>query len=745
MKQICSRLIVLLLCLCTTNSIANTTTLTEAASMNTATTDTVAINTIAADAAPAAIKTTADDAAPAPINTAATDAAPAPINTAATDAAPAPINTAATDAVPAPINTAATDAAPAAINTTATDAAPAPIKTTADDAAPKETSRLWNLQDADILSIINEVSLETGKNFIVDPRVSGKISLISSKPIQSSEVYPLFLSILELLGYSAISHGNTVKIVPNAESGEFATNIANKMAPGKGAEVVVRIVPLENIAANQVIPIIRPLLPQWSNLSAYTPANVLIILGRADNLKRIVSIIQQVDGASNNTVDIVPLHHAAAGQLAVVLTNLQSAARSTGDIPLTSIAADERTNSILISGNKAARLRERLLISHLDNPSSGAQGNTQVIYLRYLQAKTFAPTLGKIAQNILGKDNNANNTAATSGSPNPKAPENTTSIQAEPDTNAIIITAPPTLMTALRNIVAKLDIRPAQVLVEAMMVEIDEDNLKNLGIQWGSFSNDAELNTALSLGGFMPLGLGSVGIIPSQQFVAILGILQSTSGIDILSTPSIVVLDNQKASLAVGTQVADQTGSYATTGSTSTVTPFNTINRLNVLLKLDVTPQINLGNAVRLKIVLKNDSLKNPDNPGLNPTVNTSAITNSVIVNSKDVLVIGGLISNSINDSNTGVPFLSDIPILGYLFQHKTHRLAKKNLLVFIKPSILHNKEDATSITNTKYDYIRERQIYWPENLKSEGKQKIENILPPFQKNISLPKPFGDA
>lgn len=617
------------------------------------------------------------------------------------------------------------------------------IRTTGE--TPTEPTRLWNLQDADILSIINEVSQETGKNFIVDPRVTGKISLISSKPIKSTEVYQLFLSILELLGYSAISHGNVVKVIPNTESGEFATNVATKMAPGKGAEVVIRVIPLENVAANQVIPIIRPLLPQWSNISAYMPGNVLIILGRADNLKRIVNIIQKVDEASNNNVEIIPLHHAAASQLAVVLTNLQNASRSTGDIPLTSIAADERTNSILISGSKAARLRERLLVSELDNPSTGSQGNTQVIYLRYLQAKTFAPVLGKIAQNILGKDDGANMTTATAGSPNSKSPGNTTSIQAEPDTNAVVITAPPTLMTALRSIVSKLDIRPAQVLVEAIIVEIDQDNLKNLGIQWGSYSTDAEFNTALSQGGFMPLGLGSVGIIPSQQFAAILGILQTTSGVDILSTPSVVVLDNQKASLAVGTQVADQTGSYATTGNTSTVSPFTTVNRLNVDLKLDVTPQINLGNAVKLKIVLKNDSLKNPDNPGLNPTVNTSSIANLVIVNNKDVLVLGGLMSNNITDSNTGVPFLSDIPILGNLFQHKTRRLEKKNLLVFIKPTILHNSEESTTITNTKYDYIREKQINWPEDLKSEGKQKLENILPPFQKNISIPRPFGES
>jgi len=610
------------------------------------------------------------------------------------------------------------------------------------DPIPSSEERIWNLQDADILSIINEVSRETGKNFIVDPKVSGKISLISSKPIKSDEVYQLFLSVLEVLGYSAIPSGKAIKIIPNMQSSESATRVASSFNPGSGAEVVVRVVPLENVNANQLIPIIRPLLPQWGNVSAYTPGNILIILGSANNLNRIVKIIQTVDHASQNNIDIVPLHHAMATQLVTVLTNLQNATRTTGDTPQVSIAADERSNSILVSGNKSARLNEQLLIRQLDHPDEHSQGNTQVIYLRYLQAKNFAPVLGKIAQNILSKENVAAPPSSGTADASPKSSSNTTSIQAEPDTNALIITAPPTLMVALKSVVTKLDIRPAQVLVEAIIVEIDQDDMKNLGIQWGSYSTNSELNSALSAGGFMPLGLGSVGIIPSQQFAAIMGILQNTTGVDILSTPSVVVLDNQKASLAVGTQVADQTGSYATTGSTSTVTPFNTVNRLNVDLKLDVTPQINLGNAVRLKIVLKNDSLKNPDNPGLNPTLNTSSITNSVIVNSKDVLVLGGLMSNNITDSNTQIPFLGKIPIIGNLFQHNTRRLEKKNLLVFIKPSILHSAEDATTITNTKYNYIREKQIEWPEDLASEGKQKFENILPPFRKNIALPKPF---
>lgn len=633
---------------------------------------------------------------------------------------------------------------------------------TNDSTPAKPASRLWNLQDADILSVINEVSAETGKNFVVDPRVTGKISLVSSKPIQPNQVYDLFLSVLELLGYSAIPSGNVIKIIPNMQSGELATRVATNRSPGKGDEVVVRVIPLEHVSANQMIPVIRPLLPQWSNVSAYTPGNVIIVLGRASNIDRINEIIRNVDKASNNDIDVVPLRRASAAQIAAVLTNLQNASRASGDTPQVSIAPDERTNSVLLSGNKASRLRMRALINQLDTPSSGAQGNTQVIYLRYLQAKTFAPILGKIAQNITGKDNDNSSTSgsslpspsnamygsssgstSTSSSTAKTTPENKTSIQGEPTTNALIITAPPALMRALSSVVAKLDIRPAQVLIEGIIVELDQNDTKNLGIQWGGLSTTTSAAEVPPNTNFATIGQGVVGIIPHMQVQAILLALQTRTGADILSTPSIVVLDNHRATLAVGQQVADQTGSYATTGSSSTVTPFNTINRLDVQLNLDVTPQINLGDAVRLSIKLKNDTLQNPDNPGLNPTTNTSSIQNSVIVNSTDILVIGGLISNNITTTTEKIPILGDIPLVGELFQHKSRRLQKKNLMVFIKPTIMRNPNDAMEITNTKYTFIRNKQINWPEDINNIGMQKTQNILP-LLKGANLPKPFEE-
>jgi general secretion pathway protein D len=360
--------------------------------------------------------------------------------------------------------------------------------------------------------------------------------------------------------------------------------------------------------------------------------------------------------------------------------------------------------------------------------------------------------LGKIAQNMQGKGGSASvdvsvsssNTAtgtSASASKTDKTPENLTSIQAEPNTNAIIITAPPSMMAALNAVVAKLDIRPAQVLVEGIIVEVDEGSLKSLGIQWGSLQSASTIPTPSIPSDFPVPGAGNVGVIPNMQIVAILSFLQTQAGTNILSTPSISVLDNQKAVLEIGQEVPYQTGSYATTGGTNTVTPFNTINTKPVTLKLQVIPQINLGNAVRLLINLKNDSLQNPNSPGLTPIINTSNIQNSVIINSGDVLVLGGLISDNITENLNKVPILGDVPIIGKLFQQQIRQVQKKNLLVFIQPTIMRNPADAQSITNTKYDTARNMQLNWPEDL-AKKQEKAPFVLPPWKNDTVLPKPF---
>jgi general secretion pathway protein D len=620
----------------------------------------------------------------------------------------------------------------------------------------KATARLWNLQDADILSVINEVSQETGKNFVVDPRVTGKITLISSKPLRQNEVYQVFLSVLGVLGYSAIPNGNVIKIVPNMESGEQVTSIATNRSPGKGEEVVVRVIPLENISATQLIPVIRPMLPQWSNISAYTPGNVLILLGRASNLFRIMNVIQDVDKAANSGIQIIPLHHASAAQVATVLNNLQSAARSAGESTAISIAVDERSNSVLLGGPKAMRLRMRVLIARLDSPSTTPSGNTEVIYLRYLEAKTFAPLLNKIALNIQGKDGGASYDASTSVTTSSNASTaattttkdvvtNQSNIQAEPNSNAVIITASPALMTAIKSVISKLDIRPAQVLVESIIVQVNESNLSNLGIQWGSVTPNGNVQIAASgtPTSFPSFGAGTVGIIPHVRIAAILNALQNLNGVNILSTPQIVVLDNQKATIEIGQMVPTQTGSYVTpvgSGSGSPL-PFTTNDYKNVTLKLDVVPQINLGTSIRLKLNLKNDTLQNPQNPGLTPLINTSKITNMVIVNSDDVLVLGGLISDTNNENTNKVPILGDIPVIGQLFKQKTMSRSKQNLLVFIKPVIMQNSEDAMTISHMKYSMAQRVEANYRDDLAEISSSPL-SVLPPWKNEKELPRPF---
>lgn len=636
------------------------------------------------------------------------------------------------------------------------------------------SSRLWNLQDADILSIINEVSQETGKNFVVDPRVNGKITLVSSKPVRGDQIYQVFLSVLGILGYSAVpGDDNVVKIVPNAEAGEQGVTVANRKSPGQGDEVVVRVIPLENVSAAQLISVLRPMLPQWSNIASYAPGNVLILLGRAANLDRIINIIQDVDKASSSSIQIIPLRHASASQVAAVLNNLQAAASRTGETSNISIAVDDRSNSILLGGSKTSRVRMRVLISQLDAPSTSPSGNTEVVYLRYLQAKTLAPLLGKIAQNILNKDSSglnadvgtppsATNASSTSSGQGAPAVDKTTTvinsnyIQAEPNTNAIVITAPPKLMQAIKEIVAKLDVRPAQVLVEAIIAEVDESNVTSLGIQWGSVtsssssssSSTSTTGTSSSGGGsvtsFPPLGAGVIGIMPHVQIQAILSLLRNQNGVDILSTPSIMVLDNQKAVIEIGQQVPIQTGSYATSNSVQTATPFTTNGYKDVTLKLDVTPQINLGNSVRLKINLKNDTLQNPQNPGLTPIVDTSKISNSVIISSDDILVLGGLIKRSNNENINKVPIFGDIPIIGSLFKQKATNQEKRNLMVFIKPIIMSSVTDNNPllISQSKYAIIRNEQANYRDNLREIGDKPVDTRLPPWRNGKDLPTPF---
>lgn len=641
--------------------------------------------------------------------------------------------------------------------------------------------RLWNLREVDIRSVIAEVSRETGKNFLVDSRVQGKISIVSSTPIGANEVYQMFLSVLQISGYSAIKSGDIIKIIPDIESKSFATPLSTTAHPGQGDENVVRVIKVKYVPAEQLVPILRPLLPQWGNLTAYGPSNAIIISGRANNIQRLARIIKRVDTADHNGVNIITLHNALAQDVVKTIKSLQPRQQSQRSQQV-SIAADDRSNSILVTGDKQARLRMRVLISDLDMPSpSGLSGNTEVIYLQYLRAKDIVPilagvarsnfhgrvgtTIGTMSANKLRTDDTQGYTDEAQGSSQfspedgTQAPQTTTStadskprveIIGEPNTNSIIINAPLTLMRTLKMVIAKIDIRPAQVLVEALIAEVNERDLRQLGIQWGNVitADTGLLGSGGEGSGRFQAGIGVISrsVIDNKfkNYQAVIRALANNNKADILSTPSIMVLDNHQARILVGKQVSiSESEQPSSAGGTTVGTPFQTFTRQDVALHLYVTPQISQGKTVLLTIDQGNDTLENPNDPTTTPQINRSSIKTTVLINSGDVLVLGGLIQNQLSANSDKIPILGDIPIIGHFFRERANSHEKRNLMVFLRPIIINNQQEGLRVSGDKYQHIRHQQLAWLQNQPYNPDAK-ELSLPPWGKQIKLPEPFSN-
>ena len=621
--------------------------------------------------------------------------------------------------------------------------------------------RLWQLQGADIRSVIDEVSHITGKNFVIDPRVQGRVTIVSGKKLHQNEVYPVFLSLLRVLGFSAVPAGAVTKIVPNIDARQMAAPLlAGHHVPGDAP--VVSVIPLKFLSAQQLVPTLRPLLPDAASLTVYAPANMLVVAGSAANVRRVSQIVKKVDSRDNNGIDMINLKHAIATNVVKTLKALQGANpyNQAGKVTL---AADDASNSILMSGNLQQRIRLRVLIAKLDaGLGNQSQGNTQVIYLHYLHAKDLVPVLAGIAkasygtskvgtvvpavpQDSLGHDKQPSAPLVTSQTSSASVKltngtgGNQVEIVAEPHTNAIIITAPPTLLHTLREVVAKLDIRPAQVLVQAAIVEISESKLRQLGIQWGTRSGGGDGTPFSTLTG----GLG-IGFIKAGNFRALIQALGNDSSSDILSTPSLVVLDNEKAKIKVGKMVPFTTGSYATNSGDAITNPYTTQDRKYIGLNLNVTPQINQGNAVLLKIDQGNETLLDNTSTGnvnsqLNPTTSKSSIDTTVLVNNQEILVLGGLIKDVDQHVTDKFPILGDIPGLGQLFQSHRDDKEKMDLMVFLMPVILHNADNGLQVTGGKYNFMRDQQLVQHSRFGTGA------ILAPWgtRHQVNLPSPFS--
>lgn len=616
-----------------------------------------------------------------------------------------------------------------------------------------------NLKDADINALIGTVAEVTGKNFIVDPRVKGKVTVISSRAMNADEVYQVFLSILKVHGFAVVPSGEVMKIVPDVSAKQDSIPNVSDETPGRGDEMVTRVIQVDNVAAAQLVPILRPLVPQQGHLAAYPETNVLIISDRAENVARLVDIIRRVDKVSDSEVEVIRLEHASAAEVVRILNAISRSQPAAGKGPgagAQTLVADERTNSVLLGGDRADRLRLRAIISHLDTPLE-RDGNTKVIYLKYARAADIVETLRGVGK-TQGEEAQAK-TAAT-------AIEKQLDIQADEATNSLVITAPPALMRSLESVIRQLDIRRAQVLVDAIIAEVSERKVRELGVQWVVFDRSAQtspiggtnfnnVGTNLvdiaqgvinqELVGLTPglaFGVGKLGS-DTLNFAAVLQALAGDGDTNILSTPSLLTLDNEEAEIIVGQNVPFVTGSFTSTGAAAgSVDPFQTIQREDVGITLRIKPQINEGNAMVMAVEQEVSSISSSGQASDIITDKRSIKTN-ILAEDGQVIVLGGLIEDRVRESEQKVPFLGDLPLLGYLFRAKQTNKDKVNLMVFIHPTILRDAGTADRYTSSKYNFVRGQQ------LDTHGAESLPLMpgeygpqLPEMRELLELPPPF---
>ena len=590
-------------------------------------------------------------------------------------------------------------------------------------ARSQEPDVTLNWKDADIRKVVEAVSEVTGKNFIIDPRVTGKVTLLSATPMSADAFYEAFLSILQVHGYVAIQSGDLIKIIPDATARQFAGPIGMEGSEGPD-DLATQVIQVRNVGATQLVPILRPLIPQYGHMVAHAGSNMLIISDRASNVARMVAIIRRIDQASDEDIEVVPLEHASASEIVRIMTALSQTPRSDGMPVTTSLVADARTNSVLIGGDRADRLRLRTLIAHLDTPLEDG-GDTQVRYLRWADAEELAT---KLQQHFT--------TQAQGAAGQAPATQDKVSVWADTQTNAIVIDAPPKMMRSLMQIVDKLDIRRAQVLVEAIIVEVIEDNKAELGttiavegtgtntpisvtnfpdflngiVQLGSTAASGAVTDPSGLiGEGVTIGVGRIRD-DGVSFAAILRAAEGDADTNIISTPSIVTTDNQEATLNVGQEVPFVTGSFTNTGGGTggSVNPFQTIQRQQIGVKLAITPQINDGNSLQLAISQEISNIAQSAGGAVDLITNQRIVETTVIVEDGEILVLGGLIEDQLRESDQRVPMLGRIPLLGNLFRARQTEKVKTNLMIFIRAKILRDESQTALETNSKYNMIRD-------------------------------------
>ncbi|MEZ9320039.1 MULTISPECIES: type II secretion system secretin GspD [unclassified Vibrio] len=632
-----------------------------------------------------------------------------------------------------------------------------------------------SFKGTDIQEFINIVGRNLEKTIIVEPSVRGKIDVRSYDVLNEEQYYSFFLNVLEVYGYAVVEMDSGVlKIIKAKDSKTSAIPVVGDSDTIKGDNVVTRVVTVRNVSVRELSPLLRQLNDNAGagNVVHYDPANIILITGRAAVVNRLAEIIKRVDQAGDKEIEVVELKNASAAEMVRIVDALSKTtdAKNTPAFLQPKLVADERTNAILISGDPKVRSRLRRLIEQLD-VEMATKGNNQVIYLKYAKAEDLVDVLKGVSDNLQSEKQ-----SSTKGS---SSQRNQVMISAHSDTNSLVITAQPDIMNALQDVIAQLDIRRAQVLIEALIVEMAEGDGINLGVQWGNLDTGAVIqygNTGASIGGVM-VGLeeakdtetttavyddngaflrnetttesgdystlasalsgvnGAAMSVVMGDWTALISAVATDSNSNILSSPSITVMDNGEASFIVGEEVPVLTGS---TAGSSNDNPFQTVERKEVGIKLKVVPQINEGDSVQLQIEQEVSNVLGA-NGAVDVRFAKRQLNTSVIVQDGQMLVLGGLIDERALESESKVPFLGDIPVLGHLFKSTSTQVEKKNLMVFIKPTIIRDGMTADGITQRKYNFIRAEQLYKAEQgLKLMDDDNIP-VLPKFGESMNYP------
>ena len=609
-----------------------------------------------------------------------------------------------------------------------------------------------NFKDSDIEEVIKFVADVTGKTTVIDQRVKGRVKVISSNPLNEEELLHLFRTVLEIHDFTLVEVDDVIRVVPLKDARSSPVPVTDAATKEQG--FVTQVIQLQNIAAAKVLPVIRPLVPQHSHLAAYDPSNSIVISDSIDNIARIRSLIERIDKSATPVTDVVELRYASADEMVTTLTKIDKDEKArSGSQNTVTLIADKRNNAVLVTGEELQRQRIKILLRKLDKPKPQT-GNVRVIYLDYAKAKPTAEVLTKIVSNLskLGPGGGKGDTANASAT-----------VEADEDTNALLITAEGDTLNSLLEVVDRLDIRRAQVLVEAIIVEMQDGAQLDLGVSWmfrntengtygaseggggalagaafggavedGADDISALTDLATALAGTTGQVLGIVGTNKNVDFNAVIDAMEGDTKTNILSTPTLLTLDNSEASFTVGQNVPFVTGSFSNSG-TGVNSPFQTIQREDVGITLKVTPQINEGDKVVLDISQEISSISESADGAADIITNQRKIETKVLTADGEVVVMGGFIQERAVNSERRVPVLGSIPLVGRLFRSDSDKNDKTNLMIFIRATVIRDDAALTGATAEKYKYIRDQQL----NMRDRGFMRVKDNSIPILPDMS--------